>query len=82
MPRPEHARARRDEITKNLREVIRKAKAGESLTDGYGMQVKELHDISRDLDDFVLFSGLWEDHARSAGLNPRTGEPLAGKEPA
>jgi len=76
MTRPEHAKARRDEIVRNLAAVIAIAKDGGPLPDGYGFQIKPLHDIARDLDDFVLFASLWEDHCRDNGLNPRTGGPL------
>lgn len=76
MPRPEHAKARRDEIIKNLKTVINLVKLEQPLTDGYGMQIKELHDISRDLDDFVLFTTHWENHCRENNLNPRTGKAM------
>src|SRR6266540_3362436 len=80
MTAPEHANARRDEIVRNMREVIRVAKDGGSLTDGSGMQIKPLHDMSRDLDELTHFAGKWEAHCREFGLDPRRGTPIVAGE--
>lgn len=76
MPELNHARDRSDRITENLRAVVAKAQAGERLTDGYGMPITELHNLSADLDTLTLFAERWEAHCRANTLNPRTGNDL------
>ncbi len=73
---PEHVADRREEIIRNLRIVINKARNGESLSDGFGMPIKEMHDFSRDLDFLTVLASKWEKHCRDNNLNPRTGKSL------
>lgn len=76
-----HIPERIEKFKENLRAVIQIVREGKSLTDAYGMQIKELHDMSADLDLLQLMASHWEVYCRDNGLHPYTGKKGGMYEP-